>query len=256
MAITLVGDNNNGFVLEMFILQNPVQHVHVFAMYSFILVTAAMEVVWISMLVIAVMVYMVVTAMVNTVVGVVAMVTTCMGAILAIFFGAIRFTTMFIISVLHLQRYKRHLTDLSCEVVYFWSEGEIQLYMYIEQYDKLPNLAHVFTITSYEPISRNCNGFIIEWCSVSMVMLENILESVVFISHLMMNVGFLAIMVTGLAVITIGIVSVVDTMMVAIAVTVMATTKSKIFFYVLLSKFFPCSNTDNNPILSKHLQWF
>ena len=86
----------------MFILQNPVHHVHVFPMYSFILVTVAMDVIWISMLVIAEVVSMEVAAMVSNVVGVVAMVTTCMGAILAIFLGAIRLATVLIISVLHL----------------------------------------------------------------------------------------------------------------------------------------------------------
>ena len=137
MTIALVGDNNNGFFLEMFILQNRVQHVHVFAMYSFILVTAAMDVVWISMLVIAVTVSMVVAAMVSTVMGVVAMVTTCMGAILAIFLGAIRFTTVFIISVLHLQRYILHLTDL----VWGW-DSFIYVYRTIWWITKFSSIIH------------------------------------------------------------------------------------------------------------------
>ena len=77
---------------------------------------------------------------------------------------------------------------------------------------------------------------------------------VVFRPHLMMNVGVLAIMVTRLAVSTVGIVSIVGTMMVAIAVTVMATTKGNVNFDVLLSILFPCSKTDDSPILSKHPQ--
>ena len=85
---------------------NITQNRYMYFLYSdTLVVAAAMNVGWMSVMVITVMVSVMVAAFVSTVVGTVTMVPACMSTIVAVFLGAVRLATTFVIPIFHLQRH-------------------------------------------------------------------------------------------------------------------------------------------------------